>query len=225
MPTPLRLSRPANTSLVGTATPGLTSRSGRRGKDATGERISPRPSIQRGADTTQTGMSEPRPAAIPHNAASSRLSPQSKADGAAQRRRLGAAAADARKPPADSWSGSASRRRPSARFAARARAAFSTRLSPSPDRAAANGPSTDKRKFLRRLLAVSASPSFGEHRQALQGMKAVGALVADMQEQVDLGGRKDRTRERHYLVSPIFSFCSSVAFSPSSGPKVSAWSH
>ena len=47
-------------------------------------------------------------------------------------------------------------------------------------------------------------------------------IVGATQEQVDLCGRMHSAGGCHYPVRPLFSFCSSWAFSVFSGPKVSA---
>jgi hypothetical protein len=46
----------------------------------------------------------------------------------------------------------------------------------------------DRQRKLRRLFNRQRVARPGEHRQALQRMKAIGTPLTDMQEQVDLGG-------------------------------------
>ena len=93
---------------------------------------------------------------------------------------------------------------------------------------AANGPSTRQREF-RRVFQRQPVAQIGEHRQALQGMKAVGALVADMQEQIDLGGRRFGSQIRNAQTGLSRQARLQLLFqrrlSVSSSAKVSAWFH
>ena len=99
----------ANTSFVGTATPGLTRTAGNLGRSIGGERISPMPRIERGRGSRQTGTSAPvaRAAAISRGSSSAmRL---------ARARSRSAAAASAEPPPNPAATGSrfAKAKRPS----------------------------------------------------------------------------------------------------------------
>ena len=185
----------ANTSLVGTATRGLTSTAGSRGRSSGSERISPMPRISRGRGSRQTGTSAPvaRAAAITRGSSSAMRF--------ARARSRMAAAASAEPPPSPAATGRRfdKTKRPSFSPSMRSdnsRAALSTRLSAiSPD-AAAVGPRTTSDRLRPRVKGQSVADR-GEGDQALDVVIAVGAAADDAQRQVDLGGRQFGARSRH----------------------------
>ena len=142
-----RLRRPearfsaANTSLVETATPGLTSTANSRGRSSGADRTSPMPRIRRGFGSRHTGTSAPVACAACIRRGSSSATPLARA------RRRKAAAASAEPPPNPAATGKRfesakpPRVRPAIRPAS-ARAALSTRLSALSPAACAVGPLT-----------------------------------------------------------------------------------
>ena len=131
----------ANTALVGTATPGLTSTAGSRGSSSGSERISPIPRIRRGRGSRHTGTSAPVARAARMRRGSSSAMRFARASS------RNAAAASAEPPPSPAATGKRFDRtkRPSLSPStcwASARAALSTRLSAMSPAACAVGPRT-----------------------------------------------------------------------------------
>src|SRR5262245_41158604 len=138
----------ANTSLVATAMPGLTSTANSRGNSSGSERISPVPRMNRGRGSRHTGTSAP----VARAACARRASSGARRFARASSRKAAAASAEPPPSPAATGKRFESAKRPSLRASTRsasARAALSTRLSATSPAAAAVGPAT---------LSAKASP-------------------------------------------------------------------
>ena len=221
-PTPVRASTRETRRAVGTATPGLTSTSASCGKRRRGVRSRRGPPsrpawlsnanrhirAQRGRDfAQQLGLIRRRSTVEPARAASPPHRPS--------RRRcprrpeiLGQAICGAARTPAERQRAARSDKIVLVRRQGRRRTA---RRSPATARPPAR--------------KSASSPDIGETRQDFQSVKAVGALVADMQEQIDLRRREDANSARLVTRQAVCSFFSIAGFSSASGPKASAWFH
>src|SRR5262245_5625015 len=138
----------ANTSVVATAMPRLTSTANSRGNSSGLERISPVPRMTRGRGSRHTGTSAP----VARAACARRASSGARRFARASSRKAAAASAEPPPSPAATGKRFESAKRPSLRASTRsasARAALSTRLSATSPAAAAVGPAT---------LSAKASP-------------------------------------------------------------------
>ena len=135
----------ANTSLVATATPGLTSSANSRGSSSGAERMSPTPRIRRARGSRHTGTSAP----VARAACVRRGSSGAMRFARANSRKAAAASAEPPPSPAETGRRFDSVKRPSLRPSTRSaseRAALSTRLSATSPAAAAVGPLTASAK-------------------------------------------------------------------------------
>ena len=188
----------ANTSLVGTATPGLTSTAASFGIASGADSTSPMPRIRRGRGSTQTGTSAPIRRATLCSRGSSSASRLARAS------RRSAAPASDEPPPSPAATGRrlSSVKRPSFRSgisAASARAALSTRLSSSGPACSAVAPRTLSDSGLpgaKRQAVADAR----EHHQAVEQVIAVGAAAEHGEREIDLGrGVFDELRSTTFM--------------------------